>query len=354
MSGGPLRVGVIGASYAAGAHLPVYARLPEIEVTAIATAHRETAEAAARRFAIPAAYDDYRELCRSADVDLVDVVTRPSLHEPMVTEALRAGRHVLCEAPLAPDAAAGARLAEAAEAAGTLAVVDMQSRFAPGLWHLRRLVREGWLGRPVNIQATAFYPTFTRPEKAASSVWCADAAYGASSLRVHGLHTADLVSWIFGPLTDVTGLAATQVPAWDAPSGPIAATSADSSALVARTAGGALCSIHTSWVAWHGGGWRLEAYGTEGRLLAEAAGHTGHYPVTLSGARKDDPSMTRIDPPAEEIPGIPADAPGRAFAGLARRLARAAAGEADPDLPTFTDALTSLHVAAAVETSPQP
>ena len=349
MSGGPLRVGVIGASYAAGSHLPVYAELPEIEVTAIATAHRDTAEAAARRFAIPAAYDDYRELCRSADVDLVDVVTRPSLHEPMVAEALRAGRHVLCEAPLAPDAATGARMVAAAEAAGTLALVDMQSRFAPGLWHLRRLVREGWLGRPANIQATAFYPTFTRPEKAASSVWCADAAYGASSLRVHGLHTADLISWIFGPLTDVTGLAATQVAAWDAPSGSIAATSADSSALVARTAGGALCSLHTSWVAWHGGGWRLEAYGTEGRLLAEAAGHTGHYPVALYGARAGDDAMRRIDPPADDIPGVPADAPGRAFAGLARQLARATAGDPDPDLPTFDDGLARLNLAAAVE-----
>ena len=343
MSGTPLRVGVIGASYAAAAHLPVYAGLPEIEVTAIATAHRDTAEAAAERFAIPAAYDDYEELCRAADVDLVDVVTRPSLHPPMAAAALRAGKHVLCEAPLAPDVASGTEMAAAARTAGTLAVVDLQSRFDPALWHLRELVRGGRLGRLYNVHATAFYPTFTRPERVASSVWCADAATGASSLRVHGLHTADLVGWIFGPLTDVTGHVATREATWPGPDGPIAATSADSAAFAARTADGALCSIHTSWLAWHGGGWRLEAYGSGGRVVAEAAGHTGHHPVTLHGAGPDDPELRPITPPGT--------GEGGAFARLARRLAAAAGGTPDPDLPTFDDGVGLLRLAEAAESS---
>lgn len=352
MSDRPLRVGVIGASYATAGHLPVYARLPEIEVTAIATAHRDTAEAAARRFAITAAYDDYRRLCESGQVDLVDVVTRPSLHPPMAIAALRAGKHVLCEAPLAPDAAGGAEMAEAARAAGTHAVVDLQSRFSPGLRHLRRLVRDGWLGRVHNVNATAFYPTFTRPERAAASLWCADADTGASSLRVHGLHTADLITWIFGPLTDVSGHATTRETTWPGPDGPITATSADSSTLSARTADGALCSIHTSWVAWHGSGWRLEVYGSHGHLRAEAPGHTGHHPITLHGARHDEPAPTRLTPPPDDDPitDPPPHAPGHAFAHLARRLARTINGDLDPDLPTFDDALTLLHIADAAET----
>jgi predicted dehydrogenase len=352
MTGRPLRVGVIGASYAAGSHLPVYARLPEIEVTAIATAHRDTAEAAARRFGIPAAYDDYRRLCQSDQVDLVDVVTRPSLHPPMAIAALQAGKHVLCEAPLAPDTAGGTEMADAAHAAGTHAVVDLQSRFSPGLWHLRRLVRDGWLGRVHNIHATAFYPTFTRPEQAAASLWCADATTGASSLRVHGLHTADLITWIFGPLTDVTGHTATRESTWRGPDGPISATSADSSALTARTTGGALCTIHTSWIAWHGSGWRLEVYGSDGHLRAEAPGHTGHHPITLPGARHDEPTLTRLIPPPDDDPinDPPPDAPGHAFAQLARRLARSVNGDLDPDLPTFDDALALLHIADAAET----
>lgn len=346
MSRTPLRVGVIGASYAAAAHLPVYAEIPEIEVTAIATAHRDTAEAAAERFAIPAAYDGYEELCRAADVDLVDVVTRPSLHPPMATAALRAGKHVLCEAPLAADVAGGAGLAAAARESGTLAVVDLQSRFDPGLWHLRELVRDGRLGRLYNVHATAFYPTFTRPERAAASLWCADAATGASSLRVHGLHTADLISWIFGPLTEVSGHVATRESTWAGPDGPITASSADSAALTGRTADGALCSLHTSWLAWHGGGWRLEAYGSGGRVLAEAGGHTGHFPVTLYGARPDDPELRPITPPADD------SARGNAFARMARRIVAAADGTPDPDLPTFDDGLALLHLAQTAEKSP--
>lgn len=353
MTGAPLRVGVIGASYAATAHLPVYAVLPEVEVTAIATAHRDTARSAAERFGIPAAYDDYAELCRSPDVDLVDVATRPRLHPPMALAALRAGKHVLCEAPLAADVAGGEELVAAARAAGTVAAVDMQSRFSLGLWQLRRLVHDGWLGRLENVHATAFYPTFTRPERAASSLWCADAENGASSLRVHGLHTADVIGWVFGPLTDVTGVAARRRPDWPAPTGPPTATSADSAVLAGRIAGGAPCSVHTSWTAWHGSGWRLDAYGRDGRVTARAAGHTGHHPVTLHGARWDAESLDRIDPPqdADEVPEIASDAPGYPFARLVRHLAvTARAGTPDPDLPTFADGLELLRLAEALTT----
>ncbi len=330
-----LRVGVVGAAYAAGTHLPVYAQLPGVELVAVATAHAGTARDVAGRFGTRP-YVGYADLCADPDVDLVDVATRPSRHREMVEAALAAGKDVLCEAPLAATAADGEAMAAAAVAAGRRAWVDMQSRFWPGLQELRRLVAEGYLGTVENVVATAFYPTFTRPEAAAASGWCAEAAHGASSLRVHGLHTADLVRWVFGGLDVAGGVLATRRAAWP---GPVAASSADSVAFTALLPDGAVCSVHTSWVARHGEGWRLAAHGSDGTLVATAAGHTGHFPVRLRGARAGDDALRDLVVPAGEPPTY-------AFAELVRRLTADA-----HDVPTFADGVAALRVAEEVERS---
>lgn len=172
----PLRIGVVGLNYAAGTHLPVYAALAAeglVELAAVATAHRATADAAARTHGVERAHVGFEALCADPDVDLVDVATRPSRHAAMVEAALGAGKHVLCEAPLALSVAEGEALAEAATRAGTTAVVDMQSRFWPGVAELRRLVLDGYVGRVDNVAVSAFYPTFTTAAAIRASSWCA-------------------------------------------------------------------------------------------------------------------------------------------------------------------------------------
>jgi predicted dehydrogenase len=351
-----LRIGVIGAAYASATHLPAYAELAAegiAEVVAVATARRQTAEETARRFAIPAVHVGFEALCTNPDIDLVDVVTRPSRHRVMASSALAAGKHVLVEVPLAATTAEGEALAEAAMKAGRLGVVDMQSRYWPGIVQLRRLVADGFLGQVQNITATAFYPTFTLPAAVASSGWCADAGEGASSLRVHGLHTADLIRWVFGDLTDVRGVTAVRASSWPGPDGPLPASSADSAAYVARIANGpgsgAVCSVHTSWVARFGAGWRLTAHGSEGILVASADGHTGHYPVRLEGARADAPGLQPLLVPG---PGLSSSYP---FTQLIRELAAELAGGGDasaaPGVPTFADGVAALRIADAAEAS---
>jgi predicted dehydrogenase len=134
---------------------------------------------------------------------------------------------------------------------------------------------------------------------------------------------------------------ATRQPEWPGEAGPVPATSADSAAYTARTADGAVVSVHTSWVAPFGAGWRLVVHGSEGVLVAEAAGHTGHFPVGLRGARTGDDGLR---------PLIAADGgPTEPFALLVRSLA---AGDTD-DVPTFDDGVAALRVAAAVEARAQ-
>jgi predicted dehydrogenase len=270
----------------------------------------------------------------------------------MAEAAFAAGKDVLCEAPLAPSVDDG--LAMASAASGRLAVVDMQSRFRAGLVELRRLVRDGYVGRVDNVLAQALYPTFTMPAAVAGAGWCADASAGASSLRVHGLHTVDVLRWTFGELTDVRGVVATREPTWPGPDGPLPASSADSSALTARTADGAVVSLHTSWVARFGAGWRLAVHGSEGALLAEAGGHTGHFPVRLSGARAGDDGLRELVPATGGRHRALRGTGTRARGGAARRRAdvrgrsrgaprRAGGGE---DIMTVTDETIVLRTFA--------
>lgn len=346
---GPVRVGIIGANYGAGTHIPAYRHVHGIEVVAVCTSRRATAERAAAEHRIPHAFWNYEDMTASPDVDLVDIATRPRLHHPMAMAALRNGKHVLCEAPLALDTREGQEMAETARAQGVVAVVDMQSRYAPALGELHRLVRDGFLGRVEFVDVTAFYPTFTRPQAIASSGWCAQRSNGATSLRVHALHSADIVRWCFGEIDSVVGVAANLRSRWESPDGEVAADSDDHAAFVGRLAGGAIVNVRSSWVAHHETGFRLAAHGSDGTLVATAAGHTSHFPVSLHGARAGQP-LEPLPAPAGMAGPTAAGASNEAFARLATRLV-AAVTTGEPIEPSFDDGLQMLRLAEAVERS---
>ena len=97
-----VRVGIIGAGFAAGIHAKAYTEIHDIavNVTAVAAASLSSAQAFASRHGIPAAYDDYRRILDRADVDLIDICTPNSLHAAVAIAAAEAGKHVVCEKPL--------------------------------------------------------------------------------------------------------------------------------------------------------------------------------------------------------------------------------------------------------------
>ena len=99
----PLRVGIISAAWGARAHLPAWRSLDGIEVTAICTSRPETAAKAAAEFAVEQAFHDFRALAEDPDIDIIDVCTPSSYHAPLSIAALGAGKHVICEKPLAPS-----------------------------------------------------------------------------------------------------------------------------------------------------------------------------------------------------------------------------------------------------------
>jgi predicted dehydrogenase len=144
-----LRVGVLGAgAWATFAHLPGFTRDARCEVVAVADPQIELARAAAERFGIPAVYDNHQQLIERADVDLVDVCTPSTTHFELAWTALEAGKHVLCEKPVAYDYRDTRRAAALAAAKGLKTKLGFTFRYAPAMRYMRELVAEGFIGQP--------------------------------------------------------------------------------------------------------------------------------------------------------------------------------------------------------------
>jgi predicted dehydrogenase len=119
---GPLRVGVIGAnpnhSWAKDSHIPALRTLSNVQLSAVATTNRASADAAALAFGVPAAYDGPLSLIATSDVDIVSVCATVLYHRELVLAALAAEKHVYCEWPLGRNHAEATEMATAARARG--------------------------------------------------------------------------------------------------------------------------------------------------------------------------------------------------------------------------------------------
>jgi predicted dehydrogenase len=126
-----IRVGIVGASASRGfasiAHIPALRALPQFEIAAVCTARQDSAEAAARHYGVPLAFSDPEKLARHPDVDLVTVSVKVTDHYRPTMAAIRAGKHVYCEWPLARDTEEAAQMSTAAQQRGIRHAVGLQS-----------------------------------------------------------------------------------------------------------------------------------------------------------------------------------------------------------------------------------
>src|SRR3954449_5720279 len=148
-SSGIVNVGVLGAgAWARGAHLPGYRRDARCRVVAIADTELDRARAAAAEFDVPTATADPRQLFDRADIDLIDVCTPSHTHFELTWAALEAGKHVLCEKPVAYDYRDTLRAADLARQKALKTKVGLTFRYSPAMRYMRELVAGGFVGTP--------------------------------------------------------------------------------------------------------------------------------------------------------------------------------------------------------------
>ena len=200
-----MRVGLVGAGFMAKTHSLAYRAaqllygqdLPHVEQVRIADIDRDTAQRAAAAFGWREGTDDWREITRAEDIDLVDIVTPNNTHAEIAIDAAKHGKHVLCEKPLASTLDDARQMNEAAATAGVLTQVGFVFRAWPAMAFAKQLIETGRIGRVHQLRAHYFHDYALDP--AFSMGWRTDRAIaGAGSLGDLGSHVIDLPADLVG------------------------------------------------------------------------------------------------------------------------------------------------------------
>jgi predicted dehydrogenase len=147
-----IKAGIIGTGFIGPVHLEALRRLG-VPVTALCDLP-ERAKTAAESYGIPEAFGDYRELLRSPNVDVVHIASPNRFHAEMSLAALRAGKHVVCEKPLAMNTRETGQIVKLARASGKVFAVNYNVRFYPAVLALHRAVARGELGDIIHVNGS--------------------------------------------------------------------------------------------------------------------------------------------------------------------------------------------------------
>jgi predicted dehydrogenase len=338
-----LRVGVIGTGFGALVQVPAFRAHPRVDVVAVASGTPGKARAVADRFGVPRAFDDWTALVAS-DVDLVSITAPPHLHHAMALAAHGAGRHVLCEKPMALSGAEAEAMLAAAERSGRLHLIDHELRLNPNRRKVRTLLAEGFVGRPRHVLVTAMGGGRRDPEQPWG--WWYDAARGGGLLGAVGSHQVDLLRYWLGEVEAACGTAQAFVRERPRPDGPgrLPVTADDFTTFALRFRAGAVATVVLSAVVTQAVGPRTELWGEEGYLLLDEADR-------LWGARHGETLLELTEPETVAAPPGMAYVPlwGLSFVRLVDHLASAAL-DGTPVAPaaTFRDGLAVQRVLDAV------
>lgn len=192
-----MRAAIFGTGYAAAQHADALVQLGDVEIVAVVGRDEERARAAAARLGIARGTADVQRLLADPSIDVVHVCTPNDSHVPLARGALRAGKHVLCEKPLALDVAGGEELVEIASATDRLALVCLNYRFFPTLQTLAAMARAGELGR-LHLFRGSFLQDRLLQETATG--WRSDPARAGTSgaLADIGTHLVDAAEMVTG------------------------------------------------------------------------------------------------------------------------------------------------------------
>ena len=196
MKNGKMQIGIIGCGgIANGKHLPALRKLPQLcELTAFCDIIPERAEKACREYGAEGAktYTDYRELLKDDSIDVVHVLTPNVLHAPITVAALEAGKHVMCEKPMASTSADAQAMLNAWKKSGKKFTIGYQNRFRPEVQALYQACRKGELGEIYYAKALA-----TRRRAVPTwGVFPNKALQGGGPLIDIGTHALDLTLWM--------------------------------------------------------------------------------------------------------------------------------------------------------------
>ncbi|MGE3796462.1 MAG: Gfo/Idh/MocA family protein [Thermomicrobiales bacterium] len=367
----PLRAAVVGTGFIGPVHVEALRRIG-VEVVGIVGANIEGAQRRADEMLVPATFDSIDALLAETDPDCIHITTPNHLHAPMVSQVLAAGKHVVCEKPLAMSAREGMELLQIAEESGLVHAVNFNLRFYAHCHQVKAMIGNGDLGSIYLIHGKYLQDWLL---KATDWNWRLESSLGGEIRAVAdiGSHWLDLVSFVTGKrIVEVCADFGTLLPVRRKPLKPLATfagkeldpedyqeveiATEDYASILLRFEGGAQGVLTVSQV----------SAGRKNHLALEIDGSTASVawnsetPEELWIGRRDSPSELMLRDPgllADEARAITSYPGGHAegfpdtFKQLYRKVytaIEAGGPPTHPEYPTFADGLHALELGEAI------
>jgi predicted dehydrogenase len=264
-----IRVGVIGTSWWADSmYLPALTAHRDATVASVCGRDPARTREFARQWDIPHSTTAVDELLDQS-LDAVVIATSNESHEHLTLAALDRGLHVLCEKPLSLTPGSAAAMAARAREVGAITLVPFTYRYMPTNQFLKRLISEGYLGRPFHLNLRYFTGYAREP----GYNWRFDSERaGSGVLGDLGSHWLDLARWLFGEITEIGAVTSAFYDRPDRPDGSGYTRAEDSAVMTVRFESGAYGTLQTSAVCWEGTAFNqthhIDAHGSEGTLYS--------------------------------------------------------------------------------------
>jgi predicted dehydrogenase len=338
---GPIRIGFVGAGgIVRQRHVPGLRRVPGVELAGVVNSTPESSARAADELGIARVYPSPEALISSDDVDVIWIGTQPYLHRPLSVAALEAGKHVFCQARMAMDYADARAMYEAWRGTDRTAMICPPPHYMRGDWVMRRLLNEGFAGRPYQVTVRSYADQF------------ADATYPVhwrQISRVSGVNTLDVGMLVevvhrwLGHMRRVSAQAVTVIPERPAAEvnqgrGETNVERPDAVTVAATMENGALFSGLWSGVARHGAEANaIEIFGSDG-TIRYLAGTDAPGSGRILAARNGESQL-------RDIPI--ADDEARRWTVEADFIAAVRSRKKDPE-PSFKDGLKYMELTDAI------
>jgi len=342
-----LRVGLIGAGWAAESHAAAFLQLPNVEVTALWSRTRATAEALAGRLkqARLRIYDDWQDLIAESKVDVISITTPPMLHRSPAVAALAQGCHVLVEKPISVGVADARAIVHAAQAAKTVTATCFNWRYAPAIQVALRAVLDGQIGAIRDVHSHWHFRMITR-DFAAARPWMGRMDIANGTLGEGLSHDFDKARFLTG--SEFKRMVSRITPITIKQDGDYLLDGGRSLHLVAFD-NGALGDFFITPTAGEND-WHFSLLGDEGSLSVTHAGEK----VTCQRAIDDEPRVLTIPESDQAPPGVAViqHTWNRLIADFVQAIRR---GDSEhqtvPHLPSLLDGLHTEEIIAAARES---
>jgi predicted dehydrogenase len=266
-------VGIIGTGSMAHNHAAAFCDIRDCEVIACCDTDTERLEGFAERFRIPTTYTDYYNLLVDPKIDAVSIAAPDSLHTQMSIAGVTAGKHVLCEKPLATSVSEARKMVAAAKLAGVINMVNFSYRDTPAIQKAAKIIQSGKLGTVRHVQASYLQGWLTGKywgdwRSSPQWLWRLSTRHGSMGvLGDIGVHIVDFASFPVGPVKRVSCLLKTLKKAPRNRIGPYRLDANDTAIITAEFANGATGSITTTrWATGRENELKLAIYCDKGAL----------------------------------------------------------------------------------------